>query len=157
MQVWLRQMCPASIKSREANLTRKMLYPGLYCSWGIIIGIPRFFQLTEIWNWFFELEIDGRWRKGTENGRIFGVLATHICTYLAAECRNRSENLTNRKLSIFCIETMFRFFFNSEEKYIFSGSKIFFGKKSAKNIFRWKSSNFTIFLQRIFFSNVKFC
>ena len=51
------------------------------------------------------------WREGTKNDRFLEVLVTHICTYLAAEYRDHSENLTNRKLSIFYIETILYYFF----------------------------------------------
>ena len=76
------------------------------------------------------------WRAETGNDRLFEVLVTHICIYLAAECRNRSENLTNRKLSIFYIETMILFFFSTSKQKVFSG---------IKNIFR------KIFWMKIFF------
>ena len=47
------------------------------------------------------------------------------------------------------------FFPTPTKKYFFSGSKIFFEKKSAKNIFRWKSRKknlkISIFFRTIFF------
>ena len=67
--------------------------------------------------------------------RVFGVLATHICTYLAAECRNRSENLTNRKLSIFYIEIVYQVFFQLQPKNIFFRDQKYFSKKKSAKIF----------------------
>ena len=43
--------------------------------------------------------------------------------YLAVECRNRLENLTNRKLTIFYIETMSRLFFQLRKQKSFSDHK----------------------------------
>ena len=71
------------------------------------------------------------WREGTKNDRFLEVLVTHICTYLAAECRNRSENPTNRKLSIFYIETMFQLFFQLKKK----RDQKYFSKKKTSKIF----------------------
>ena len=74
---------------------------------------------------------------------------THISTYLAAECQNRSENITNRKLSIFYIENMYQLFFQLQQKIFFFGirkknrSKIFFGENPEKNL---KFSIFRFFL-----------
>ena len=59
------------------------------------------------------------WRAGTKYDRIFVVLVTHICTYLAAEYRNHFENLTNRKLSIVYIETMSQLFRQLRKKLLF--------------------------------------
>ena len=71
--------------------------------------------------------------------RSFGVLVTHICTYLAAECWNRSENLANRKLSIFYIEVMYQVFSNSNQKIFFFGIKKNICKK---NVRKKNSENF---------------
>ena len=74
----------------------------------------------------------GCWRTSTKFDRIFEVSVTHICTYLATECGNHSENITNRKLSIFYIEVMSHFFFQLHLILFFWRSKIFFEKKSVK-------------------------
>ena len=52
-------------------------------------------------------------------GRVHGIALK--LTYLAAECRNRSENLTNRKLTIFYIEVMSQLFSQLRQKIFFSG------------------------------------
>ena len=74
------------------------------------------------------------WREGTKNDRFLEVLVTHICTYLAAECRNRSENPTNRKLSIFYIEVVYQLFFQLQHKNYFfrveKKNRIFFRAKT---------------------------
>ena len=76
------------------------------------------------------------WREAPEMSGFCLVLATHICTYLATECRNRSENLTNRKLPIFCIEVMYQLIFQLQPKNIFfRDQKYFSEKKSAKTFF----------------------
>ena len=76
---------------------------------------------------------DYRQRPVGGNDRDLGILATRISTYLAAECQNRSENLTNRKLSIFYIETVYQVFFQLQQKNIF-----FRGQKKSENIFAQK-------------------
>ena len=78
------------------------------------------------------------WREAPEMAGFCLVLAIYICTYLAAECRNRSENLTNRKLSIFCIETIYQLFSNSNHKIFFFGIKKKSEKKNSKNYFSVK-------------------
>ena len=76
-------------------------------------------------------------------------------TYLAVECRNRLENLTNRKqLSIFYIETMSQLFF--QLRYFFSRSKMFSGFFSVKIFFRWfspKIENCLLFFFKYFQEN----
>ena len=69
------------------------------------------------------------------NDRIFEVLVTHICIYLAAECRNHSENLTNRKLSIFYIEVMNQLFFQLRRKKYFFHDQKYFSEKIGQKIF----------------------
>ena len=81
------------------------------------------------------LEFSNCWREGTKNDRFFEVLVSHICTYLAAECRNRSENPTNRKLSIFYIETILYYFFQLQKNILFFGVKNIFRKCFRSKIF----------------------
>ena len=110
------------------------------------LEVKRSFHLRDQFAYFFTLvtEIDSItfrdcppvkicWRAETGNDRIFEVLVTHICTYLAAEYRDHSENLTNRKLSIFYIETMSQLFSQLRKKTFFFGMKNIF-----RNIFRSK-------------------
>ena len=74
-------------------------------------------------------------RYKTKTDPIFEILVLYICTCIAPECQNRSENLINRKLSIFYIETMNQLFFQLQQKIYFLGSKIFFEKKNRPKIF----------------------
>ena len=75
--------------------------------------------------------------SGAEFARFLKLLVSYICTYIATECQNRSENLINRKLSIFYIETMYQLFFQLQPKNIFFGDQKYFSKKkTVKNIFR---------------------
>ena len=60
-----------------------------------------------------------RQRSVGGNDRNLEILVTDISSYLAAECQNRSENLTNRKLWIFYIEAMYQLFFQLQRKNIF--------------------------------------
>ena len=75
------------------------------------------------------------WREGTGNDRIFEILATPICTYLATECRNRSENFINRNVYIFYIDFFFQFFFQVRKNIFFGGSKKKSQKKNWPKIF----------------------
>ena len=79
---------------------------------------------------------DYRQRSVGGNDRNLGILVTRISTYLAAECQNRSENLTNRKLTIFYIEVMNQLFFQLRwKKYFFHDQKYFSKKNRSTNIF----------------------
>ena len=60
---------------------------------------------------------------------------SYICTYIATECQNRFENLINRKLSIFYIETMYQLFFQLQPKNIFFRDQKYFSKKNRPKIF----------------------
>ena len=76
--------------------------------------------------------------SGAEFARFFKLLVSYICTYIATECQNRSENLINRKLSIFYIETMYQLFFQLQPKNIFFGIKNIFRKKIGQKYFSVK-------------------
>ena len=54
---------------------------------------------------------------------------------MPTECPNRSENLINRKLSIFYIETMYQLFFQLQPKNIFFRDQKYFSKKNQSKIF----------------------
>ena len=85
-----------------------------------------FIGIQKIHNHVTGLNIDNSYRifeihKVCQRSRsriypVFELLVSYICTYIATECRNRSENLINRKLSIFYIEVMNQLFFQLRRK-----------------------------------------
>ena len=69
-------------------------------------------------------------------------MVSHICTYIATECRNRSENLINRKFSIFYIKTIYQLFFQLQQKNIwFRDQKNIYVKKMNEKKIRQFSEN----------------
>ena len=79
--------------------------------------------------------------------RIFELLVSYICTYIATECRNRSENLINRKFSIFYIKTILQFFFQLRFFFFFFGQQ-----KKIKKSFWPKIKIWRFFENRKFWS-----